>query len=382
MGAKFEKRFRAFASFVLSRLTRVKFGTRRFVGELPKEGSLILCNHTSIWDFANLCYALRPYTNVHFVATGIEFDKSRFHNWLMSSLGIIRKNQGAVDVMCVKEIIKAVRAGDSVALYAAGMTSFDGREAWDIMSGTGNLARLLKCPVYVAVSEGGFISHPRFAHRSFRGKVDITFKRVCTGENLSADDYQNEINTALRFNDWDWQEKNRIPFRGMNDMTGITNLLYMCPECGALGKMSAEKGKITCGCCGFTAKRDKYGFFSSESKKCPARMDKWCDMELNEVRALVDGGRLDFSEKAVYETAEGDKPGTLMLTNSGVSFESETEKLEWSFRDFLFFVLDDVNHLSFNQGGERRIFRFENPALIYRWFFAHRCIADPAYRRG
>lgn len=379
MSQKSEQRFRAFAAWLLGGVAKVLFGARRHVYEKPDKGALILCNHTSVWDFVFACYALRPVSNVHFVITGIEFEKSKLKKWLFDHLGMIRKTQGAVDVMCVKEIIKAVRAGDNVALYAAGMTSFDGRGGWSAMSGTGNLARLLKCPVYTVITEGGFISCPRYSSHLFPGHVDVTVRRICTGENMTADDYQKEIDESLAFNDWNWQEKNNVRFHRYKDMTGITRTLYMCPSCKALGHMSEGKGIIKCEKCGFTAKRDRYGFFHSEDKACPKRMDEWVDAEIAEVRALVENGKLDFAESAAYVSGDIHEKGTVRFDMSGITFESPEGTRHWRANEFLFMIFNDRNFLTFYAGNEQHRFIFDNSALMYRWFFAHRCIVNPGY---
>lgn len=126
----FQRAFRAFAVGVISLLARALFGARVCAdGGAIDDNALFLCAHESVWDFAFLIYALRP-RRVRFVATSIEFEKSRFTAWLLTSLGVIQKKQGATDISCVRQMVRAAREGDVVAVYPAGMTSCDGRPAW------------------------------------------------------------------------------------------------------------------------------------------------------------------------------------------------------------------------------------------------------------
>ena len=54
---------------------------------------------------------------------------------------------------------------------------------------------------------------------------------------LSKEELRQRINTALSFNDWDWQEARRIPFHGRKSGKKLSRTLYMCPVCRAEGAM-------------------------------------------------------------------------------------------------------------------------------------------------
>lgn len=380
MGKWFDDRFKHFAVGALSLLAKTGFGARRIVEDEPEPGSLILCNHTCVFDFAFLLFALRPRTDIRFVATGVQFDKSRFKRWAFGHLEVIRKEQGTQDARCVREIIRTVRGGKVAALYAAGMTSYDGREAWDAMPGTGSLAHMLKCPVYTAITSGGFLSHPRFAGRTCRGRVEIRVKRILTAEEstaLSADEIQARMNEALRFNDWDWQTRTPHAFRGMKDMTGVTNTLYRCPDCGREGTLDGAKGHIVCSACGMDAVRDRYGFFSSVKGNCPSRMDVWTDGELETLREELKKEDFCLRETVTMQEGNGGEyadsdEGTLRLTKQELIFSGKKQDEHIGLKEFQFMILNDRDHIQINLPSRSLRFVFKNTRLITKWFFAHR----------
>lgn len=380
----FQRAFRAFAVGVISVLARVLFGARvcADTGAID-DSALFLCAHESVWDFAFLIYALRP-RRVRFVATSIEFEKSRFIAWMLTSLGVIQKKQGATDISCVRQMVRAAKEGDVVAVYPAGMTSCDGRPAWKMQPGTGKLARLMGASVYVATPRGSFLSYPRYAHVIRRGRVDVHIQRLFTAEEARKtppEAIQAAVEKALAFDEWQWQAKARVRFRTLNRAKGVTRVLYMCPYCGMYGGMRELSNAVTCDVCGMRAEIDEYGFFRATQNTCTRRMDKWVDMELDRLRqelaaddfALYAPVTLKRPRAKVpgYETAD---EGELRLTKTELRFSSKAQTLAWTFAEFQYLVMNDVDFLHINAVNGAYRFVFADPRPIMRWFFAHRML--------
>ena len=387
MGEKFDRGFKKFAVCLLSALARVKFRTRKNIIDRPHPGSLIVCNHSSVWDFANLIYALYPDSKLRFVATGVQFDSSRLKAWAFKHLEMIRKTQGASDLNCIKQIARSIKEGQSVVIYTAGMTSFDGSQAWSTLPGTGKLIKLLKTDVYCALTEGGYITKPRYTKVSARGRVDVTVKKIITAEEAASLDalaLQARVDAATLFNDWDWQEKNKVPFKGINKQSGLLNLLHFCPNCGALYTLSERKGVIECLSCGLKVKRDAYGFLVPEGGSCPRRLDEWVSMQLGGIKSELEGGELNYTARA--ELQRQTKPGSpdffpvckgeLKMDAQYLRFSSGDGSFVWTLDAFQFFILEDgvFMQISVPDGAYR--FVFDDAKPIARWFFAHRLLAE------
>lgn len=377
----FDRFLRRLAVWGSGHLSQWKFNSQVDIVDQPVPGSLIVGNHTSIWDFAHLLRALMPRYDERFLATGVQFDKSRFRAWLFRHAGIIRKNQGATDVKCVRELMAAVKDGGMPVVYAQGMTSFDGRPGWRALNGTGALAKLLRCDVYACVVHGGFMSRPRYIAPA-RGRVDVEIKRLYTKEEvatLKTEELQKGIDEAIDFNDWDWQEREKVPFKRITRVKNLTKVLYKCPACLREGELKESKYEISCPACGFSCRRDDYGFFYG-SDACPRRMDEWVDMEIASARE--EAARPDFMLReemscAYFRENTKDKPkslgpGTLKLSREGLEFKGADGVRTIPMDDFLFLVLDDINAIMVNtQSGFYR-FEFKDTRLINKWFFCHR----------
>lgn len=382
----FESAFRAFAVRVISLLARVKFNAVKTLEDgAMDEKAVVLCAHASLWDFCYIIYALSP-RRVRFVATSIEFEKNRAYAWMLRALGVIPKKQGAADAACVRTMVKACQAGDAVAVFPHGMTSHDGRPAWHVQPGTGKLLRLMDASVYAATADGAFLSHSRYASVCHRGKVEVRVKRLFTAEeirNMSAEEAQQKIEAALNYNDWTWQEKSRVRFFRRAPVKGVTKTLYMCPDCGMIGGMEEIPPRIRCKICGMTAERDEFGFFHAVSGACPARMDEWADMEIEKLKEETE--KSDFmlcapvtlkrptGRGAGYADAD---EGELTMTRTELKFRGKTQTLSWSFNDFQYFVMNDVDFLHIYAVNGAYRFVFADPRLITRWFFAHRLLVN------
>jgi len=169
-----------------------------------------------------------------------------------------------------------------------------------------------------------------------------------------------------------------VPFRGGNRAKGLTRLLYRCPNCGREGGMREGKHAIFCEGCGMHVKVDRYGFLSSENGACPGRMDKWTDLQLSALSEEMQAEDFALSDRVhlfvqTEEAGEYNKKdsGILTLSKSGLSFEGK-EKLCWSFRDFQYFILNDIDFLQIHANENAYRFVFEDTRFLYRWFFAHR----------
>ncbi len=378
----FRRAFRAFAVWVLSLIARLKFNATAVIDERGiDERAVFMCNHTSVWDFAYLINALKP-RRVRFVATSIEFEKNRAYAWMLNALGVIKKKQGAHDAACVRNMLRACRAGDIVALYPSGMTSPDGRPAWRVLEGTGKLAKLTGVSVYAAVTYAGFISRPRYARKAYKGRVETHIKRLFTAEEAqiaSADDIQRAIERELWFNDWDFQERARVSFRNIRKPDHVTRVLYRCPACGA-ENMSETKTSIRCDSCLSEYERDGHGFFKAVSGECPRRLDEWVDTETAELKREIQSENFELrarvrllrpSGKSGYSETDA---GELTLDRERLKFRGANAAHAWNFSSFQYFIMNDVDFLHIYALNGAFRFVFDDPRLIMKWFFAHRLL--------
>lgn len=380
-----ENCLRAVVFFLFRTAARIGFGTRVHIeGEKPTGGAVVLCSHHTTFDFTFLSCAVKP-MQPRFVARSLEFERNKLYSNILKKIGMIPKTQGSMDLVCVRKIVNACRKGQIVAIYPSGMTSFDGRPGWAPMHGTGSLVRMVGVDVYTAVESGAFISHPRYTKALYRGRVDITLRKLFTAQELrekKPDEIQQAIVKALDFNEWQTQSEKKTRFLFGNSVKRLPILLYTCPDCGKMGTVERDGKKLVCKACGMTAVRDRCGFFHALRGTCPERLDHWVDMELDQVRKDLENpahllsGRVRMLQKEENGMDYLDKgAGTLTFSREGFAFENEKERLLWSLKSFQFLITNDRDYLQFNTHNGSFRFVMEEPHLLYRWFFTHRELA-------
>lgn len=159
------------------------------------------------------------------------------------------KNRG--DAKSIRVMLRHVRDGHPIGLYPEGGRNWDGVTDTLIPS-TAKLIKLLKIPVYAAFFKGGHLSRPRWASHPRKGKLVLEIKQLFdkdTVEKTSPEDLYTMLVDRLKYNEFRWQEKNRVLFRGKNLAEHIERLLYVCPSCLAVNSFRSAGDKFRCTAC-------------------------------------------------------------------------------------------------------------------------------------
>lgn len=355
---------------------RIAYNLRRTKDSdrLPKGPFVLLGNHCNNLDGLFLqCMMMRP---VHFIITDTVFRKP----WLGALLtwaGFIPKRKFTSDVVAVRQLIRAVDAGGVIGIFPEGMRSWDGRSV-AIAPATFKLIKLLKVPVVTAHIMGSYLSGPRWANTSRRGRVEVkltTLMDAQTMRSLSLADISSRISEALAHDEAVWQAEKHIPFRGERLAEGFERLLYICPECESIGTIVTHKRRIYCSACGAEYALDVYGNISSVRGKLPANnaaeLNAW---EFNQFKwyiarhtgdALIRDECARLSRSTVnIGSSDEIAVGTAILTRSALLVRN------------LFFPLSEItgtalnfkSGLMFRHGEFEYLLQFDNPRVsIHKW---------------
>jgi len=143
---------------------------------------LVIPNHVMTWDpVIASCFVREP---IHFVASDANFRSSFFSFWLRR-VGAIAKSKLMDDFGTLRTIMRFLRDGKVVGLYAEGQRTWDGRTQ-PIIPSTAKLVKAARVPVIVPVMKGAYLSLPRWAFRSRRGSIIIDYRLALTREEWSA----------------------------------------------------------------------------------------------------------------------------------------------------------------------------------------------------
>ncbi len=253
---------------------------------------LVVCNHNTDLDPVLIGTCFRK--QMFFVASEHVFRKGLPSKLLTYLFNPISRTKGATDAAAALDIIRSLRKGNNVCLFAEGNRSFNGVTG-PIFPATGKLAKASGAALITYRFEGGYLTTPRWAYTRRRGRMRGGVVNVYTPEQLKAMT-PDEVNAAIAqdlFEDaFQRQLENPCDYVGKRLAEGLENALFICPRCGKIGTLKSRDDKLTCGECGMTATYNVRGFFDDDAPYATVRdWDAWQQKQL----------------AALYETA-GDAP--------------------------------------------------------------------------
>ena len=98
--------------------------------------------------------------------------------------------------------------------------------------------------------------------RRGRTYLDV-FKLIDKNElkDMTTEQIRNKVSEALFFDAYREQETNMIKYKGGDNIEGLENVLYICPNCKEEFTLNIKnKNTIYCSKCGFAHTSDEYGF--------------------------------------------------------------------------------------------------------------------------
>lgn len=239
--------------------------------------TLIVSNHNTDLDPIFLNRAFR--NMIYMVASEHAFRRG-FRSAVLSYLfGPIPKAKGGADPKAVMSILRELRKGRNVCIFAEGNRSFNGLTG-PVFPATAKLAAASKAALATYRMEGGYLTSPRWSHTLRRGRIFGRLVHLYTPEELKSMTEQ-EINDAiekdLREDAFASQRKRMIPYPGKRLAEGLEYALYLCPKCGGRGTLVSHGDRFECKNCGCGATYNRFGFFEGEAApfETVADWDRW-----------------------------------------------------------------------------------------------------------
>lgn len=240
---------------------KFNFAPEIYRGEGPY---LIFCNHNTDWDPILLAAALPEQT--YFVASEHIFRWGLTTRLIRFLVDPIARMKGTTAGDTVLTVVRRLKAGANVAIFAEGNRSFNGLTG-PILPSTGKLARSCGATVITYKMEGGYFSSPRWCGKRLRrGKMTGRIMHVLTRDQLramTAEEVNGLINADLYEDAYATQRREMVPFRGKRLAEGLERVLCLCPKCGGLDTMVSRGDTLSCRC-GFSVTYDTYGFIRGE----------------------------------------------------------------------------------------------------------------------
>ena len=325
-----------------------------------KEPCLILMNHSSFIDLKIVSRIFFPKrygivcTSDGFVGFGKEL--------LMRLIGCIPTQKFVSDVSLIRDMEYLLKKKNtSVLMFPEASYSFDGT-ATPLPRKMGVLLKKLGVPVVTVITEGAFARDPLYnCLQKRKVKVSAKVKCLVTAEELKTKTVAQldaMLDEAFSFDNFAWQQENKIqitePFRA----DGLNRILYRCPHCNTEGNTEGKGTEFICHHCGKTYTLTELGYLEAkDGDSAFTHIPSWYAWQRAEVRKELEDGTYKLSldvdigmmvnYKAIYMVGEG----KLVHDENGFTLSGCDGKLNYSqgpltcyslYADYFWYEIGDV----------------------------------------
>lgn len=257
---------------------------------------------------------------------------------------IIPHQKGAKGSRTALVAMKRIKRGESIFLAVEGEQTWNGRSL-PVMPYTGKLAKGSGATLVTYKIEGGYLSAPRWALNTRRGKVygyPVNIYSPETLKGMSDEEIEDAIRNDLWLDTYEWQRSQTggpvsfIPSKG-GSADGLERSVFTCPSCGIFGALKTEGNSIGCDC-GFKIRLGYTGFFEQ-----PAPFETvtgWEELDRTALKSRldkIDSGEYNLeAEKSEDLTIFKDEDITLTKIGEGHNeewFERGQLSLKYKIRD-------------------------------------------------
>lgn len=254
-------------------------------------------------------------------------------------LGVIAhtvpRPKAAAGAGAVKGILRQLRNGNPVVLFAEGDCTWDGVSA-GIFPATGKLVKAAKVPLVTFRIENGYLVSPRWSDKPRRARTHGSLVRVYSPDELAGmtpEEVDAAIERDIYENVWERQISERTAIRSGRRAERLELALFICPECGRAGSLRSKGNTLFCGACGAEYPVDEYGFFKGSRFRTVAEWDEW---QRNEAGKLNGSGL--FPSEGVLTDLTGDK----RIERVGFSLEPDHNAIRINDREIPFERISDM----------------------------------------
>ncbi len=260
---------------------------------------VVVCNHVTDWDpllvgaaFRRQMYFL---ASEHIMRLGFV---SRLLDWLVHP--IVRQKGGSA-AGAVKEMLRALKAGCSVAFFPEGNRTWDGVTR-DFPASTGKLVKTSGVSLVTFRLRGGYLSSPRWSgDTARRGELRGELVKIYTPEELkgmSALQINAAIARDIHVDAYEDQRSRPVLYRGRRLAENLETLLFICPKCFSRGTLRSADDSFSCSRCGFETRYAPTGVFVGGDAPFPdvRSWNRWQDKQIEKLCAEAKDGEPIFSD--------------------------------------------------------------------------------------
>lgn len=284
---------------------------------------IVVANHVSVADPILICLGFRR--QMYLVASEHLMQKgfgSFLLRWLFDP--IVRPKSSSA-VQTVKEMLSCLKAGCNVCLFPEGTCTFSGVTG-DFLGTVGKLVKHAKTTLITYRFHGGYIALPRWGMFLRRGQfVGETVGIYPPGmiANMSDGGVNACIQKDLYEDAYMRQAEDPRRYRSRRPAEALETAFYICPHCGAWGKISTQGETVLCQGCGSAGRMNAYGFLEGWPFTTLKDWDAW---QLGQVSSWVGEGTFSLEDTHIQLTEVGTSHrrmilyrGPIRMTEAGIT---------------------------------------------------------------
>ena len=264
----------------------------------PDSPFLLIANHVTNYDPILIGIAMD--SHMYFVAGEHLYRGNpimRLATKLFSPISRIKGKSGASTTI---QIIKTLKDGSNVCLFAEGNTTFNGITE-PISNATGKLARISGATLVTYRIEGAYLASPRWGRGLRKGPVSGSVVGIYPPEQLkemTPEEITDRINRDIYEDAFDRQTTDKRQYRGKYLAERLELALYICPKCEQIGTLKSAYNTFGCSC-GFSAHLNENGFFEGEELPFETikEWDAWQDSKMTELAEKLSDDKPLFFDK-------------------------------------------------------------------------------------
>lgn len=300
----------------------LKFGYTFTVAKNLPENYIVLSNHTTDYDplFLGASFPRQMY----FVGSEHIARWKHWYELLKSCFAPIMRPKGTLGASTTMEVLRKVKGGASVCIFAEGARCWDGITN-PILPSTGRTIKSARCGLVTYKIVGGYFASPNWSGKNTRrGYVHGAPVHVYTKEQLaqmSVDEINAAIVRDLHEDAYARQLAEPKRYRGKGLAEQMENLLFICPQCGTLDTIHSHGDTVTCSACGHAFRYDEYGMLQGTSFTTVKELAAW---QRKKVEDAADRGVSYALEDAVLSTVANHKESVVDSGAAQITAEAIT----------------------------------------------------------
>lgn len=276
------------AAWIMTRSGHLHIDKERMKGLKPP--FLVLGTHHAFMDFLVTPLALMPY-RANYVSELEGFEN--YGEWLYRQIGCLGTRKFVNDLALIKNIKRVIARKGILVLYPEARYANAGTSS-QLPESVGKLAKFLDVPVVTVNMRGNYLQSPIWNLKKRHGvPLYATVNQLLTQAELrsfSVSEINRRIGRALAYDEYAWQEANKIcvnePFRA----EGLEAVLYQCPLCGVELKTKTQGTELFCLSCAARWRMNELGQLEGTAGNPFPRIPDWYEWQRTQVKREINAG--------------------------------------------------------------------------------------------